>query len=487
MLTKTLLPGQRARLAALGVDARRVGRVSMVTQLIAPKNVPVPKNSDELAEMVFDTAKMAPVMKDPATLGGWIKAYGDAQQGPGTVMNREVKEQIQATVAETLREQGLDPTPRNINRLNLDPDAPQARRAKGYNPKAPGRKLDKQYQNWSDYMSTIWAGNQSMEALQARSDITKVMNSFGSTVPSDGGFLIPEALRAELLRVSLETAVVRPLARIIPMDSLTVPFPTIDATSNATSVHGGIVGYWTEEGGALTDSAPKFGRVTLTAKKLTVYSEVPNELFQDSLISLEAFMNEAYPEAISWFEDTAFISGSGVYEPLGFLNAPAAVTVPKESGQGAATVLWENIVKAYSRMLPGSLGRAVWICNIDVFPELATMALSVGTGGSAVWIGNGDGAGAPPVTILGRPVIFTEKVNALGAEGDINFVDLGYYLVGDRMAMQAETSTHSAFSTDKTAMRVIERVDGRPWIQSAITPQNSSKKLSPFVKVAVRA
>jgi hypothetical protein len=35
-----------------------------------------------------------------------------------------------------------------------------------------------------------------------------------------------------------------------------------------------------------------------------------------------------------------------------------------------------------------------------------------------------------------------------------------------------------------TAFRVIERVDGRPWLQSAITPQNNGATLSPFVKLA---
>ena len=323
--------------------------------------------------------------------------------------------------------------------------------------------------------------------MAAQDEIAKIQNSFGSSVPSDGGFLIPEYLRSELLRVALEMAVVRSKARVVPMETLSVPYPTIDSTSNASSVYGGIVGYWTEEGGTLTDSAPSFGRINLLAKKLTLYSEIPNELFKDSLISLEQFMNESYPEALAWFEDVAFISGNGAGQPLGFLNAPAAVSVPKETDQAAGTIVWENIIKAYSRMLPASIGRAYWVAHIDTFPQLATMAQSVGTGGSAVWIGNGDGAGAPPVTILGRPVVWTEKVSTVGTVGDINFVDFGYYLIGDRQAMQSETSTHFKFGNDKTAMRVIERVDGQPWLQSAITPNQGTNTLSPFVKVATRA
>ena len=444
----------------------------------------VPRNADELEEMLGDIENVRKISATPDTFKNFIVDYAKNQASSDPGIAQQIRDETQRQFAEILRNEQLD----GINRLNLAPDGTPVAKSKHYNAKAPGAKLDrdKRFGNWADYLSNIWAQNVSGEALTARSDLTKIQNSFGSTVPSDGGFLIPEYLRSELLRVSLETALVRPRARVVPMETLTVPFPTVDSTSNASSVHGGIVGYWTEEGGALTDSSPKFGRVNLMAKKLTVYAEVPNELFQDSLISLQAFMDEAYPEAISWFEDVAFVNGSGVGEPLGFLNAAAAVSVAKETGQSSGTIVWENIVKAYSRMLPSSIGRAVWVCHIDTFPELATMALSVGTGGSAVWIGNGDGAGAPPMTILGRPVVFTEKVSSVGTAGDVNFVDFGYYLIGDRQAMQAATSVDYKFGNDKTAMRVIERVDGRPWIQSAITPQTGSNTLSPFVKIATR-
>jgi HK97 family phage major capsid protein len=63
-------------------------------------------------------------------------------------------------------------------------------------------------------------------------------------------------------------------------------------------------------------------------------------------------------------------------------------------------------------------------------------------------------------------------------------VDLSYYLIGDRQQMQVASSTEFKFNQDKVAFRVIQRVDGRPWIQSAVTPQNSSATLSPFVQLS---
>ena len=64
----------------------------------------------------------------------------------------------------------------------------------------------------------------------------------------------------------------------------------------------------------------------------------------------------------------------------------------------------------------------------------------------------------------------------------VNFV----YLIGDRQTMSLESSPHVKFTSDRTTYRIIQRNDGRPWIQSAITPKNGGPTLSPFVQVAVR-
>lgn len=449
----------------------------------------LPTSVAELEEVLNDEGRIAAMFqggKPTAEFGEFIKAYGQAMHTRDEGIGNQIRAEAQKIYGEMLRNGEIS----NIVRPDLSGGNAKPRN-KFYQPKAPGAKLDgdSRFEDWGTLFNSIWSGNPSTEGLQARADIKRIMNSFGSAVPSDGGFLIPESLRSELLRVALESAVVRSRARVVPMETLTVPYPTIDSVTNSGSVFGGVTGYWTEEGARLTQSSPKFGRVTLTAKKLTIYAEIPNELFTDSLLSLQAFMDQSFPEALSYFEDVAFIRGTGVGEPLGFLNAPAGVSVAAESGQASGTIVWENLASMFARMIPSSLNRAVWIANIDTFKQLATMALSVGTGGSAVWMGAGaaaNAAEAPPMTILGRPVIFTEKVNSVGNAGDINFVDLGYYLIGDRQAVQSETSTHYQFGNDKTAVRVIERVDGQPWLSSAITPNQGSNTLSPFVKIATR-
>lgn len=448
----------------------------------------VPRNSDELAEMLADPAASKKILESQDSLKDFIVNYAHKQQGDGTDLQRLVDEQVQAGFANFLRENGAEDIKRPDLR-NATPDpyaaASASAKAKGlYNKAALGAKVDGLFDTSGEYFRAIWRSNPDKNTPEMTAKLEQLRN-FGSTVPSDGGFLIPETLRSELLSVALENAVVRPRARVVPMDTLRVPFPAIDSTSNVSSVHGGIVGYWTEEGAAMTESQARFSRVVLDAKKLTAFTKVPSELLADSLISLSALIDQLFPEALAWFEDVAFLTGDGVGEPLGVLNGSAAISVSRTASGN--DIEFTDVVNMYARMLPSSLSRAVWLASPSTFPSLAQLALTRGTDGiasPAMWMTGGQAIGSPPMTLLGRPVIFTEKVPASGSAGDLSFVDFGFYLLGDRQVMQAKQSEERYFETDEVAFRVIERVDGRPWLQSAITPQNNGSSLSPIVKLA---
>jgi len=454
----------------------------------------VPKNAAELEEMLGDPTRSKEILATQESLATFIKNYAEGQQGDGTDLAEQVKDLTQKEFAAFLKDAGVEDIKRpDLRAATPDPyssvAAKNARKQGLYNPRAAGAKLDKLFADSGDYFHTIWRGNSARESAEITDKLSQLRN-FSSDIPSDGGFLIPETLRSELLKVALETAVVRSLARVIPMDTLRVPIPAIDSTSNVSSVYGGISGFWTEEAGQLKGSKPRFGRVVLDAKKLTAYTEVPSELLSDSLISLTMFIDQMFPEALAFFEDVAFLTGNGVGQPLGVLNGAAAVTVARAT---SGAISFEDILAMYARMLPQSMSRAVWVASIDTFPQLASMRIvqqnvagteNVGVASPAVWLNNGQVIGAPPMTLMGRPVIFTEKTPQMGNTGDLSLIDFGFYLIGDRQAMQARQSDEFKFDTDEVAFRIIERVDGRPWLQSAITPHNGGATLSPIVKLA---
>lgn len=425
--------------------------------------------------------------KNPEAFVEWVNATTNERLKQGTGILDQVNEQAERFMRNWLKENETDEVQAIAKRLNLDNPNARTSIPKNtiYNPQALGAAHNQAFGTTTEFLHAISNHAFKDEALSKK--LSALENVASSIKPSDGGFLIPEVLRAELLRVSLESSVVRQRARVIPMDGPTVPFPTVDSTSNVSSVFGGVVGYWTEEGATLTESQPRFGRIKLEANKLTLYTEVPNELIRDSRPSMEAFINGIFPEAISWFEDVAFFIGGGVGEPLGFLNAPANIPITRSTVVAGNNVEFIDIANMYSRMLPQSLNRAVWVISPDVMPSLLTMTVSNGI--PVVLGGNGfpSGGNAPVMTILGRPVVVSEKCRTIGAKGDINFVDFGFYLIGDLQAMSARQSEDFRFRNDVTAFRVIERLDGRPWLNSAITPLNGGNTLSPFVQLAAAA
>jgi len=438
----------------------------------------------EFEEILLDSAKLKTLFAD-GEFGDFVKNYVNAVQTRDADIGKQVKEQAEIVLADMLKTSRTEAKRLNLN--PLDTATGPAKYAALENKRAIGAPLNGVFPDLGTFMQAVWhkRGTPTPENAERMA----LLNTYQEKVPSDGGFLVPEEFRAELLRLSLESAVVRPRARVVPMGSATLRFPAIDTTSNASSVFGGIIVYRTEEGAELAESSGAFGAIKLECTKQTALAHVTNELVNDTSGAFAMYIESMFPEAMAFFEDVDFLAGSGVGEPIGAISPtqnPALIAVAKETSQVAATIMWENVLKMYSRMLPTSLARAVWVVTPDAFVQLATMALNVGVGGSAVWIT--DATGSPVLTLLGRPVIMSEKApGVLGAQGDISLVDFGYYLIGDRQMMSVESSPHVKFTSDKTTYRVIQRNDGRPWLQSAITPKNSGPTLSPFVQTAVRS
>lgn len=452
--------------------------------------VKLAKTDAEVREILNDKTALTELLdpKNPESLVDWMNGSIEARLSADPDIAAQVNEQAEKFMINWLRDNPNAEVDAVAKRLNLDNPNARSRIAPNtvYNKKAEGAKFDNEFENTTDFLHAI--SNLAFKDADLSKKLGPLENAASSVKPSDGGFLVPEILRAELLRVALEQSIVRSRARVIPMDSKTISFPMVDSTSNVSSVFGGVVGYWTEEGATLTESSPKFGRIKLDANKLTLYTEVPTELLRDSRPSMEAFINGIFPEAISWFEDVAFFIGGGVGEPLGFLNAPANIPITRSTTVAGNNVEWVDITAMYARMLPQSLGRAVWVISPDVLPSLLNMVLPGGT--SPVIIGGGSfatGSVAPVMSLLGCPIIVSEKAAAVGGKGDINFVDFGFYLLGDRQAMTAAQSEEFKFKNDVTAFRVIERLDGRPWLHTPITPMNNGATLSPFVQLAAAA
>jgi HK97 family phage major capsid protein len=249
---------------------------------------------------------------------------------------------------------------------------------------------------------------------------------------------------------------------------------------------GGVRVYWLEEAGDKTASAPKFRKMELELKKIAGLCYATDELLEDAT-ALGSIISQAFPEEFAWEFDDAIIRGNGAGQPLGILNSPALVTVAAQGGQPVDTIVYENIVNMWTRMIASSRGNAAWYINQDIEPQLFTMALVVGAGGVPVYLPANGAAGAPYGTLMGRPVLPIEQASTLGNVGDIMLLDLSQYLWIDKGGIKTNDSIHVRFTNDETVFRFVARVDGQPLWNSPLTPATgSANTLSPFVTLAAR-
>jgi HK97 family phage major capsid protein len=261
----------------------------------------------------------------------------------------------------------------------------------------------------------------------------------------------------------------------------------VSESSRATgSRWGGVAAYWLAEAGTKTETMPEFRKMEIKLNKLAGLAYATDELLADSS-ALESVLSQAFAEEFAWKVDDAIIRGTGIGQPLGFLNAACLVSVTKETGQAADTVVWQNVQKMWSRLWAPSRSNAVWFVNQDCEPQLQSMSLAVGTGGVPVYMPANGAAGQQYSTLFGRPVIAIEQADTVGDQGDIMLVDLNQYLLIEKGGLQSASSIHVKFTTDETAFRWVLRVGGQPAWNTTLTPAYSTLTQSPFVVLDARA
>ncbi len=266
-----------------------------------------------------------------------------------------------------------------------------------------------------------------------------------------------------------------------------ITFPRNAEASRATgSRHGGLRGYWVAEGGAITGDRPKFGLLSLKLKKLAVVVYLTDELIDDAGIALEQYVTRKVSDEFNFMLGDTVINGTGPGMPKGILNSGATLSITKETGQAAATIVAENIDKMWAGRWGGSTDYA-WLINQDIEPQLSGLSQSVGTGGALLYRPPGGLTGDQPSTLKGQPVLTTEFNATLGTVGDIILADLKQYVTIGKGGVQQAQSMHIEFLTDQVALRFILRVDGGTSENTTITPFKGSNNQASFVTLATRA
>ncbi len=347
------------------------------------------------------------------------------------------------------------------------------------------------FESFDEFAACVYRGSQKTNAVI--DDRFKALEAaYGQNTFSgeEGGFLIPPNFSNRLLERAQEKLEIVKLCDKITIgsgNSLTVN-GMVDHDKSGTSYrYGGIVVYWVDEAGQITKSNLKFRQVDLKLKKLAALAYATEEELSDANLSFGSRLTRKMGDAIGDELAEALMFGNGVGRPQGAFSSNAAVTVSKEAGQAASTIVAENIDNMYARVWPKSHPNLRWFYNQECHPQLRQMSIDVGTGGVMAFIPPGGMSATPYATINGKPAYITDHCEALGTAGDIVCADWGQYLLLMKGTIRTAMSMHLRFDYDEVAFKAVFRVDGQPAWDRALTPRKGSNTLSPFLKLQTRS
>lgn len=289
--------------------------------------------------------------------------------------------------------------------------------------------------------------------------------AMGQGVLADGGALVPDQYRAELIeKLRNETVVRRAGANQIDVQgaaSLTLPKQVGASTA-----------YWGEENTAITPSQPSLGTVTLAEKKLTALTPLSNDLIRNASLSAEEMVRNDLIAVVAEAEDLKFIRGVGAASaPRGiryWANASNvfAETIAGADGSHTLAEVKRDAAKMINKLEGNNvkLRRPAWLFATRTKWALNGMTESTGASAFEAMLAAGRYYG-------GFPYFATNQIptNLVSTDSEIYFVDMAEVLIADFMGMQVEVFPNgtwsnsgtivSGISSDQTVVRVIKKSD----------------------------
>lgn len=206
------------------------------------------------------------------------------------------------------------------------------------------------------------------------------------------------------------------------------------------------------EAGAITESDPSFGQVTLDAFKYAILVQVSSELLTDTGVDLLGFLAQQGGRALGNGSGTHFVSGDGSGKPNGIVTAS---TLGKTAASATA-ITTDELIDLFYSVIHNYRVNGTWMMKDATVAVVRKLKDSTN---QYLW---SPGLIAGEVdTLLGRPVVVDPNMpaNTTGLKSVI-FGDFSTYYIRDVNGVRVERSDDYAFANDLATFRFILRTDG---------------------------
>jgi HK97 family phage major capsid protein len=284
------------------------------------------------------------------------------------------------------------------------------------------------------------------------------MKSLSLSPDTLGGYLAPTEYVREIIKGVVEVTPFRSAARIRQTTQKAIQLPRRTGTFSAQ---------WVQEQGTRSETTGlTYGMDEIPTHEMFALVDITNQMLEDAAFNMEAEVRAEATEQFAKAEGAAFLSGSGVGRPFGFLNNASIATV--NSGAAAALTA-DGLLSVYYGIKTDYARAAVWMMNRSTIGQIRRLK-----DGDGEYLWAPGLAGGVPNTINGAPYVEAADMPDVGASAKpVAFGDFrrGYVIV-DRIAMEMLRDPYTQATSGAVRMIFRRRVGGQVVLPEAIVLQN---------------
>lgn len=389
----------------------------------------------EIKTLVDEWGKGLESIKDIRSEMDELKSKGDGI----ALLEEKMDKAVEATIAA-----GEDHK-RRLDEL----DAKAARPGLGADDGEPKR-------NSSEVIRAMYKAQLAMRDGQTVPDEVKALLVGNDT---SAGFLVQEDWRPEIIeKLLVETDPTRSLARVVSTTGNSLIWPTKTAHAAAS---------WEGEGATSTaDTTMTFGQEEIPTHKQRVVYDVSTEMLEDSAFDIGGLLRDEFVQEFAVDEGAAFVLGTGVSQPKGFMaNADVLANYVFSGNATSFTNSWEWVTKLMVKNKTPYWNNSSWCMSRSTFGVL----LAHNDGVQRSYLAPNT-TSSLPMMVYGRPVVLSPTMADIGSGAyPIAFGDFRRgYVVLDKVGFSLQVDPFTQNMTDKVRYVARRRVGGQVVIPEAI-------------------
>lgn len=253
---------------------------------------------------------------------------------------------------------------------------------------------------------------------------------------AEGGYAVPREIDARIDATLKAISPIRAIANVVKVG--TSGYRKLVASGGVES------GWAAETAGRPMTATPTFNEVAPPFGELYANPAASQAMLDDALFDVEAWLADEIAREFAAAEGAAFVSGSGINRPKGFLTAPTATTADSVRAFGTLQVLATGAAGAFAAnpeeklidlvqalRAPYRQG-ASWVMNSATLARIRKFKTS---DGAMLW--QPSLAVGQPATLLGYPVVEAEDMPDIAANSTA--IAFGNFQAGYLIAERGET------------------------------------------------